>query len=67
MRIQPFNRVSIRGQDGTRWMSSEQFLALPLHERVQYILARNVDFFDGQRPVDLKAALAWLRTTALSR
>ena len=48
-------------------LSSEEFLALPLHERVQYILTRNVDFFDGQQPVDLKAALAWLRTTSATR
>jgi hypothetical protein len=65
--VQPFDRVSIRGQTGSRSMSSAEFLALPLHERVQHILARDVDFFDGQRPVDLKSALAWLRTSALAR
>ncbi|HEY6077481.1 MAG TPA: hypothetical protein VIW29_01680 [Polyangiaceae bacterium] len=67
MKVQPFNRVGIREQDRTRMLSCEEFLALPLHERVQHILSRSVDFFDGQQPVELKAALAWLRTTSASR
>ena len=67
MKVQPFTRVNIRGQRGTRVMSSDEFLSLPLHERVEYILGRSVDFFDGQQPVELKAALAWLRTASISR
>ena len=67
MKVQPFDRVSIRRQDGTRSMSSDEFMALPLHERVEHILARNVDFFDGEQAVELKAALAWLRTSSAAR
>lgn len=64
---QPFDSVSIRGERGTYSISAEQFLALPIHERVQHILSRNVDFFCGTEPVELRAALAWLRTASASK
>ena len=43
-------------------MSCDAFLVLPLHERVRHILARDVEFLDGAEPVELRVALAWLRS-----
>lgn len=62
MREQPFDSVAIRGNGGVQTISTEAFLALPIHERIQHILSRQVDFFHGTEPVELRAALAWLRT-----
>jgi hypothetical protein len=67
MSEQPFDSVSIRGERGTYSISAGQFLALPIHERVQHILSRRVDFFCGTAPVELRAALAWLRTVNAPR
>jgi hypothetical protein len=57
----PFDSVTIRDARGTRSVSVDQFLSLPVHERIQLVLARNVDFFDGEKLVELRVALAWLR------
>ena len=61
MKERPFDNVTIRGERGTRSLSTDEFLRLPIHERIQHILSRNVDFFDGPKLVELRAALAWLR------
>ena len=60
----PFDSVTIRGDRGAHSLTTEEFLGLPLHERVQHILSRNVDFFDGRKLVELRAALAWLRSAS---
>jgi hypothetical protein len=60
----PFDVVCIREGDGARRLSCEAFLALPLHERIRHILAREVEFERHGRPVDTKLALAWLRSGA---
>jgi hypothetical protein len=67
MSERPFDSVSIRGERGTYSISTAAFLALPIHERIQHILSRRVDFFYGTEPVELRAALAWLRTVSASK
>jgi len=57
-----FDRVVIREDFGPpRTLTAKQFLALPLHVRIQHILARDVQFFHGQAEVDRSAALKSLR------
>jgi hypothetical protein len=60
----PFDVVCIRDAAGVRRLSCEAFLALPLHERIRHILAKEVEFERFGRAIDTKAALAWLRTGA---
>lgn len=60
----PFDVVCIREPQGVRRLSCADFLALPLHERIRHILARQIEFERLGRLVDSKIALAWLRTGA---
>ena len=64
MSASPFDVVCIREAAGIRRLSCEAFLALPLHERIRHILAREVEFERLGRLVDSKTALAWLRSGA---
>jgi hypothetical protein len=41
--------------------SVEEFLALPLHKRIRYMLQHNLQFFLRDEPVDRRAALHSLR------
>jgi len=60
--ILTFDRVVISGSDGTsREYSVEEFLALPFHERIRHILARDLAFYRGATPVDRGSALRSLR------
>ena len=62
MKALVFDRVTIASDDGTRRSySAQEFLALPLHERVRYILGRDVAFFLGSIPVERGTALRALR------
>jgi len=58
----PFDRVVVVGRPGRgqSW-TVEEFLSLPLDERIRIILAREVEFFRGPTPVDRREALAALR------
>jgi hypothetical protein len=58
----PFDSVRIREAQHVRRLSCDDFLALPLHQRIRHILAREIEFERLGRPVDTKTALAWLRT-----
>jgi hypothetical protein len=60
----PFDVVCVRDEAGMRRLSCEAFLALPLHQRIRHILAKEVEFERLGQPVDAKTALAWLRTGA---
>jgi hypothetical protein len=60
----PFDAVRIREAQQVRRLSCDDFLALPLHQRIRHILAREVEFERFGRIVDTKTALAWLRTGA---
>jgi hypothetical protein len=57
-----FDRVQIRDDSGSwRTLTAEQFLALPLNVRIQYILAREIQFYRGDDLVDRAKALKSLR------
>jgi hypothetical protein len=60
----PFDAVRIREAQQVRRLSCDDFLALPLHQRIRHILAREIEFERLGRLVDTKTALAWLRTGA---
>jgi len=57
-----FDRVVlVDGFGMRRSISRGQFLALPLHERIQHILTRDIKFYHGEVPVDRSEALKSLR------
>jgi hypothetical protein len=56
-----FDRVIIQLGVERRELSIEEFLHLPLHERVRYVLDRSVEFCLGSTVVDRKLALNSLR------
>lgn len=41
-------------------LTAAEFLALPLHRRVRYVLQRKVEFFRGGTPVERSEALKGL-------
>jgi hypothetical protein len=51
----PFNRVVVG--ETKRELSVDQFLALPLNERVRYVLSQHIAFYDGVAPVERSIAL----------
>ena len=56
-----FDRVVVVAMGVRRELSVDEFLALPLHERVRFVLARQLEFFRAGEPVDRRAALDTLR------
>jgi hypothetical protein len=57
-----FDRVVVHGANGSRReFSAADFLALPLHQRIHYVLGREIEFFLGEAPVDRAGALRSLR------
>ena len=63
----PFDRVVITDGNYKNEMWLGQFLALPLDEKIRYILSRDVEFFNGDALVDRKIALAALRKRQAAR
>ncbi|MFW6049777.1 MAG: hypothetical protein ACODAU_01310 [Myxococcota bacterium] len=57
----PFDRVVIRQPEGDRQISAQEFLGLPLHERIRMILQRNLEFFAGSETIERSEALKSLR------
>jgi hypothetical protein len=57
-----FDRVILAREDGQRFVCTvEEFMAMPLHERIRYILGRDVEFYLGEEPIDRGVALRALR------
>jgi hypothetical protein len=56
----PFDRVVLGG----RTYSVNEFLEIPLSQRVRHILNREVTFLQGRSPVNASAALAGLRAVS---
>lgn len=57
-----FDRVVLISATGERQsLSAEEFLTLPLATRIQHILARNVEFFQGYTKLERAEALKSLR------
>jgi hypothetical protein len=62
----PFDRIVIAGSSGLPTVYSvEQFFALPLHQRIEHVLRRDVTFFRGNVEVDRAIALRSLRGWSL--
>jgi hypothetical protein len=57
----PFNRVLLKVGERHRELPARDFLALPLTQRIEAILRREVDFYDGTTPVSRHTALSALR------
>ncbi len=52
-----FDRIVLLRDGGRDSLTVEQFFALPLHERIRFILQRQIEFFDGPIMVDRGEAL----------
>jgi serine/threonine-protein kinase len=63
----PFDRV-VAGAGGASQSSYsiDQFLGLPIHERVELVLQRRLRFYAGTSEVSTSIALRWLRVRAAS-
>jgi len=57
----PFDRVVLVEGGKRRPLAVEHFLAIPLATKIQYILARTIEFYAGALLVDRRVALASLR------
>jgi hypothetical protein len=57
----PFDQIVIAEGDLTRNLSPHEFFALPLAQRVQYVVQQKAVFFSAGQPVDSKEALAKMR------
>lgn len=55
----PFDHVLVRGRKHT----VDEFLEIPLSQRVKHLLNREVAFFQGDSPVNARFALSQLRNT----
>jgi hypothetical protein len=57
----PFNRVLLRVGARRRELGVRDFLAMPFAQRIEVILRRQVEFYDGTHPVSPHVALSALR------
>jgi hypothetical protein len=58
---EPFDRVVIRDDQGRRELTKEQFLSLPLSQRIRCVIERTATFYNGVAEVDRHRALNGLR------
>ncbi len=58
----PFDFVAARSAGGRTELSLEQFMQLPLPERIRIILESETVFIRDGKPVDRKIALTQLRS-----
>jgi hypothetical protein len=63
----PFNTIVIDSDTVQRRISVEDFLALPLTERVGYILSKSLRFFKDFDEIDTRSALIRLRAVSARR
>jgi hypothetical protein len=58
----PFDRVVFLGNGQAREFSVQEFLALPMHQRVVHLLSRELAFYRGPTQIDRSTALKQLRS-----
>ena len=56
------NRVVLRSSKGSETLSLEQFLELPLNQRIELILARVTTFYCDDVVVERQDAMRYLRS-----
>lgn len=61
MATAPFDRVVIRDGRTERSCTVGEFLALPLHERIGFVLGRQLSFYRGHEVLEINEALRLLR------
>lgn len=57
----PFDQVIVSDSSGPRHLSPPEFFALPLAQRIQYVVEQKATFFAGGRQIDSKEALGQMR------
>lgn len=58
----PFDEVVVAEGGTRRNLSPSEFFALPLAQRIQYVVQQNASFFAGGQPVDSREVLKQMRT-----
>jgi hypothetical protein len=61
----PFDRVVLQLDTEAREFSVDEFMSLPVHERIGYLLSRGLAFFRGSTEVNPRDALKRLRAASL--
>lgn len=57
----PFDQVVVAEGGQQRNLSPDEFFALPLAQRIQYVVQQKAVFLSAGRPVDSKEALGQMR------
>lgn len=57
----PFDEVVVTEGDERRVLSPAEFFALPLAQRIAYVIQERAAFYAAQKPVDARAVLAEVR------
>jgi len=58
----PFDEVVVAEGGTRRNLSPGEFFALPLAQRIQYVVQQTASFYAGGQPVDSKEVLKQMRT-----
>ena len=59
----PFERVVLEAEGQRVTYTFDAFLQLPLHQRVQYLMDRTTEFYDGDDLLDRRVVLRALMKT----
>ena len=62
----PFDRIMLRDGGDTERLDLDDFLAMPVHQRIRMLLGERLVFFSGNEPVDRRRALAALRNVTIA-
>ena len=57
----PFDHVIVAFEGGERRLSPDEFFALPLALRIQFVIQQKAAFYADGRPVDSKQVLGSMR------
>lgn len=57
----PFDEVVVSEGDERKVLSPDEFFALPLAQRIGYVIQERAAFYAARKPVDARAVLAEVR------
>jgi hypothetical protein len=60
---QPFEHLTVEADGQRVTIAFEAFAKLPLHQRVQYLMNRTAEFFNGQTQLDRREVLRTMMQT----
>jgi hypothetical protein len=63
----PFDHIKIREGSAVRTLTANEFLALPIHTRVRWLLGAGLEFYRGAELVERRVALDVLRRASATK